>query len=511
MIFQSYKPKIGKKLLSIVLAISIALPISIITPKPITAYADPDYVGIVIDALGASGVGGSKKVKNGVTYARTGYLCYLLTADGATIPGMTAKAFYNSNYSELGGSIWVCNSKKGGYTVSSWEDEAPWGLPPFNENKSTNVGLIRQWMAQPLGNSCNAIQFVTDNWGFEIAEKFATGDYVLVLETILNFQPNVKRSGDVQTREQISSRISTEVVMHILSSRGINPSGLDLTQIRAAVIEELYNTQCLTSGYKTIGSPVIGTCSDCISYEKAVGGQPSIFASYTNKIACFAEYIMKGGPGEKAGFIPWTGTIPTLLSDSDVSTYGVAMMVIKAKNDAQTTCDEGKLPVPHNPPDESDGTKRIIKNYRTRNLTTNELTEDGNTFIIEEVSADILIEDEDEYVVVGWATSSGTTFIPSPTWESTIPSTGTLTQKGLSSGSVKLAEEDEKTLYVLLEKVESEEVEELDYNYLMTQSMITRTVWQNYPDEEGAGWEYLYDYDFTWESKGHLKKCYAIT
>lgn len=470
---------LGKKLLSFALALSLALPISIMTQKPLTAYADPDYVGIVIDALGESGVGGSKKVKNGVTYARTGYLCYLLTADGATIPGMTAQAFYNSNYSELGGSGWHCTSKKGGYSVSSWKAEAPWGLPPFNENKSTNVGLIRQWMATPVGNTCNAAVFVKNNWGLEIAEKFGTGDYVLVAETILNFQPNVKTSGTTKTKEQIASAISTEIVMQILFSRGINPSGLDITKIRAAVIDEMYNTQCLTSGYKTIGSPVIGTCSDCIAYEKAVGGQPSIFASYTNKIACFAEYIMKGGPGEKAGFIPWTGTIPTLLSDSDVSTYGVAMMVIKAKNDAQTTCDEPQIPNPHNPPDESDGTKRIIKNYRTRNLTTNELTEDGNTFIIEEVSADILIEDEDTYTVVAWATSSGSSFIPSPTWESSIPSTGTLTQKGLSSGSVKLADPNEKTLYVLLEKPDSEEVEELDYNYLMTQSMITRTIWQN--------------------------------
>ena len=470
---------LGKKLLSFALALSLALPISIMTQKPITAYADPDYVGIVIDALGESGVGGSKKVKNGVTYARTGYLCYLLTADGNTIPGMTAKAFKSPSFNALSGSVWYCHSKKGGYSVNGFEGFAPWGLPPFNENKSTNVGLIRQWMAQPIGNTCNAIQFVKDKWGTEIAEKFSTGDYVLVLENILNFQPNVKTSGTTKTKEQIASAITTEIVMQILFSRGINPTGLDITKIRASIIEELYNTQSLTCGYKTIGSPVIGTCSDCIAYEKAVGGQPSIFASYTNKIACFAEYIMKGGPGEKAGFIPWTGTIPTLLSDSDVSTYGVAMMVIKAKNDAQTTCDEPQIPNPHNPADESDGTKRIIKNYRTRNLTTNELTENGNTFTIEQVSADILIEDEDAYTVVAWATSSGSSFIPSPTWESSIPSTGTLTQKGLSSGSVKLADPNEKTLYVLLEKPDSEEVEELDYNYLMTQSMITRTIWQN--------------------------------
>lgn len=427
---------LGKKLLSFALALSLALPISIMTPKPITAYAY-DYsaaIGVIIDALGLSGAGGSSKVVGGITYARTGYLCYLLTADGNTIPGMTAQAFYSPGYNALGGSVWYCHSKKGGYSVSSWKAEAPWGLPPFNENKSTNVGLIRQWMATPVGNSCNAIYFVANNWGFEIAEKFSTGDYVLVAETILNFQPNTRTSGGSSVSIPDSELKKVLVAMNIVPKDKIDevPQGV-LDGLRQAVLDRATEMGLIGGSYKAVDAPpVIGTCSDCIAYEKAVGGQPSIFASYTNKIACFAEYIMKGGPGEKAGFIPWTGTIPTLLSDSDVSTYGVAMMVIKAKNDAQTTCDEGKLPVPHNPPDESDGTKRIIKNYRTRNLTTNELTEDGNNFIIEEVSADILIEDEDTYTVVAWATSSGSSFIPSPTWESSIPSTGTLTQKGLN-------------------------------------------------------------------------------
>lgn len=401
-----------KKLLSFTIALSLALSISLITQKPITAHAE-DYVGIVIDALGKSGIGGNSKIRNGVTYARTGYLCYLLTADGNTIPGMTAQAFYSPGFNELGGSVWYCNSKKGGYSATSWKDEAPWNLPPFNENKSTNVGLIRQWMATPVGNTCNAATFVKNYWGLEIAEKFGTGDYVLVVETILNFQPNIKSSGGISSggmsRAQLEAIVNQDYVKGVLIRKGIDPTGLPIGKIREEVIDEMLNNPS-SGGYQTVGSPVIGTCSDCIAYENAVGGQPSIFASYTNKIACFAEHITKGGPGEKAGFIPWTGTIPTLLSDSEVSTYGVAMMVIKAKNDAQTTCDEGKLPIPHNPPDESDGTKKIIKNYRTRNLTTNTLTEDGNTFTIEQVSSDILIEDEDKYVVVGWATSSGASF-----------------------------------------------------------------------------------------------------
>lgn len=519
MIFQSYKPKIDKKLLLILLALIISIPI---LQHPLQAYAginDVDWTAAAYSVVNSTSDGstvGNSHITNGINIDRTGYLCYMVDAKTGA-PTSEAKAFYaGTNW--IAGSQWIASTRHGGLTVSSFTGPAEWGQPWIPSSSGGTSGSviprepeIKQWFAE-YGDSFVMQQFPSNH------TKFTTNDELLAVETLINIQFSKQGSGEsaaamaardvraLSDREICYSAYVggwTNVMMEYAKwQQGTNTwFGRALTDMRNNIKRELtriYEAQG-AGAREMLGSPVIGTVPNVLAYDQ---WNTTVFDSYLNRGIPHAEKVHY----TEAGFEAWTGGMVTL-TDAQVNQYGVAMLLIHCRDDAQTTCDEPQIPNPHNPPDESDGTKRIIKNYRTRNLTTNELTEDGNTFTIEQVSADILIEDEDTYTVVGWATSSGTSFIPSPTWESSITSTGTLTQKGLSSGSVKLAEEDEKTLYVLLEKPESEEVEELDYNYLMTQSMITRTVWQNYPDEEGAGWEYLYDYDFTWESKGHLKKC----
>ena len=555
MIFQSYKPKIGKKLLSFIIALAITITALPLIQKPMIVYANHNYAGMaqsIVDSTSSNTSGGTSRVKNGVSAHRTGYLCYMLTKDGGTVAGTDAIALKSPGYSgDIPGSGWLCTSRKGGYSASNWKGVAPWELTPWQPPKSdqdktcvSNEPDIKAWMLEEdsLG-SPNAYNFVATQWGEEVATMFGADEYILVIETIMNLQWSVIErsggsSGDIeQERRNIITR-SVNKVKYTMSDIDLvrlaerygyagaeqayntaknagNANGVRnlVNDIKDGIVDAIRNLTVEQLGlnkngksYKLVGQPIIATVPNILKYKQSLGISGEALDSYTNKVAPISERILPGGPGERAGFKAWTGGIKKF-ADSEVFEYGLAMMVITAKSPYQTTCDEPQIPNPHNPPDESDGTKRIIKNYRTRNLTTNELTEDGNTFTIEEVSADILIEDEDTYTVVAWATSSGSSFIPSPTWESSIPSTGTLTQKGLSSGSVKLADSNEKTLYVLLEKPDSEEVEELDYNYLMTQSMITRTIWQNYPDEEGAGWEYLKDYDFTWTSAEHPKTC----
>lgn len=528
MIFQSYKPKIGKKLLSFILVLTItALPL---IQKPIIAYAaGVDYSGMaqsIVDSTSSNTSGGTSRVKNGVSTYRTGYLCYMLTKDGGTVAGTDAIALKSPGYSgDIPGSSWLCTSRKGGYKATGWSPGvAPWGLTPWQPPKSdqdktcvSNEPDIKAWMLEETSSGTpNAYNFVANIWGEEVATKFGADEYILVIETIMNLQWSVIEtsggsSGDIEAERRRIINTSINMVKYTMSdidlvrlaqrygysgaeqayNNAMNTVGNEdgvrrlVNTIKDGIIDAIRNLTVEQLGlnkngksYKLVGQPIIATVPNILKYKQSLGISGEALDSYTNKVAPISERILPGGPGERAGFKAWTGGIKKF-ADSEVFEYGLAMMVITAKSPYQTTCNEALIPNPHNPADESDGTKRIIKNYRTRNLTTNELTEDGNTFTIEQVSADILIEDEDKYVVVGWATSSGTSFIPSPTWESSITSTGTLTQKGLSSGSVKLADPNEKTLYVLLEKPESEEVEELDYNYLMTQSMITRTVWQN--------------------------------
>ena len=491
MIFQSYKPKIGKKLLLVLLALIISIPIM---QHPLQAYADPDTSGVDWTAVARSLVNstsdgstvGNKHITNGINVDRTGYLCYMVDAKTGA-PTSEAKAFAaGTNW--IAGSQWIASTRHGGLTVSSWSGTAEWGQPwiPSPGDKDTWViprePEIKQWFAV-YGSNFVMQQFPSNH------DAYTTNDELLAVETLINIQFSKKSgaSSASQLAEATLSKYNNVQLCNIIKDKGfpnVSNQYRELKKegdedgvrhlmfcVRAVLKSELIKIYEAQGTREMLGSPVIGTVPNVLAYDQ---WNTTVFDSYLNRGIPHAEKVHY----TEAGFEAWMGGMVTL-TDAQVNQYGVAMLLIHCRDDAQTTCDEPQIPNPHNPPDESDGTKRIIKNYRTRNLTTNELTEDGNTFTIEQVSADILIEDEDTYTVVAWATSSGSSFIPSPTWESSIPSTGTLTQKGLSSGSVKLADPNEKTLYVLLEKPESEEVEELDYNYLMTQSMITRTVWQN--------------------------------
>lgn len=481
--------------------------ITALQPK-MTVYAD-DLVGVILDALGYDGSGATTEIKNGVTYARTGYLCYLVKAEGGNIPGMQAYAFYSAiNTADLPGSKWQCTSKAvptgGTYTASGWKAVAPWQVTPFNIDKSTNVEQIRAYLTKGMtGNRNNGVQFVYDNWGEEVATHFYNGEYVLVIETILNFQFSNKTNdvGTIQiTRAQAIAILTAKYGEDFVKAM----QGATLDGLVISVNAELARNS--GGGWKTVGTPLIGTCADFIDYyhELEAGGyvKSNYFALYTNKVAPFAEMIHQGEAGEKAGFIPWTGGTSSEVPDSVVPNYGVAVMVLKATADAQTTCDEPLIPTPHNPPKESQGHTTIVKSYRTKD-PTGKLIDDG-TFHLKDLGTQILIENEQTYQVIGWKTSTTTnTGIKSTSWNP--PSS--VVQQGTAPKSVTL-QPTETCLYVLLEKVEEEEVEPLDWNYRLTESSITRTVWFSNPDNPLTNMNGKYKIDtkpFRWMAMNHVK------
>ena len=73
--------------------------------------------------------------------------------------------------------------------------------------------------------------------------------------------------------------------------------------------------------------------------------------------------------------------------------------------DAQSTCDESQNGTPSRPADESTGVYKIVKSYRIRNLDTNVLTDKG-TYVKPDSSPKISIEDESEYKLIAWKTST---------------------------------------------------------------------------------------------------------
>ena len=163
---------------------------------PLTVHAD-SAAGAIIDSLGRGSTAGTSTIQKGISYTRTGYLCYLLTKDGNPIPGMTAQAFRSPGCVLHDGTLSIAKSRKGNYTVDSFVGDAPWGCPPFGNsdsygNVTTNEPTIKAWLAAVASNgNPNAVNFVQDAWGANAATKFKDDEYVLVIETMVNFQYSV--------------------------------------------------------------------------------------------------------------------------------------------------------------------------------------------------------------------------------------------------------------------------------------------------------------------------------
>ena len=375
----------------------------IFSAYPLTVHAD-SAAGAIIDSLGRGSTAGTSTIQKGISYTRTGYLCYILTKDGNPIPGMTAKAFRTPGCVLHDGTLSIAKSRKGNYTADSFVGDAPWGCPPFGNsdsygNVTTNEPTIKAWLAQKgAAGVVNAIKFVGDTWGGSAADKFADDEYVLVIETMVNFQYSVPdgsagssssgSTSDGMTLEQANvyiTGLSGEVLAEAAKNSGSasamiyasqyeqyltwfragedieNEDGtvMSTTEVgrlltnlvmnmKASIIREM--TTRYSNGYvfsvgstssggrQYFGTPILGTLPNVLDYRTTYIPEctSNWFASYTNKAAAFAEYITAGKAGERAGFRPWTGSTTEKLTDGQVKEYGVGLMVISAHDNITT-------------------------------------------------------------------------------------------------------------------------------------------------------------------------------
>ena len=168
----------------------------IFSAYPLTVHAD-SAAGAIIDSLGRGSTAGTSTIQKGISYTRTGYFCYLLTKDGAPVSGSVGHAFATPGCVLHDSTAWHVTARKGGYTANAWSGFAPWGCPPFGNsdsygNVTTNEPTIKAWLAATASNGVvNAINFVNDYWGEYAAKKFNDDEYVLVIETMVNFQYSV--------------------------------------------------------------------------------------------------------------------------------------------------------------------------------------------------------------------------------------------------------------------------------------------------------------------------------
>lgn len=376
----------------------------IFSAYPLTVHAD-SAAGAIIDSLGRGSTAGTSTIQKGISYTRTGYLCYLLTKDGNAIPGMTAKAFRSPGCVLHDGTLSIAKSRKGNYTADSFVGDAPWGCPPFGNsdsygNVTTNEPTIKAWLAAVASNgNTNAANFVQQTWNNEEAtKKFADDEYVLVIETMVNFQYSVPdgsagssssdSTSDGMTLEQANAYVtglSGEVLAEAAKNSGSasaliyasqyeqyltwfragedieNEDGtvMSTTEVgrlltnlvmnmKASIIREMttrYSNGFVFSvgstssgGRQYFGTPILGTLPNVLDYRTTYIPEctSNWFASYTNKAAAFAEYITAGKAGERAGFRPWTGSTTEKLTDGQVKEYGVGLMVISAHDNITT-------------------------------------------------------------------------------------------------------------------------------------------------------------------------------
>lgn len=371
----------------------------IFSAYPLTVHAD-SAADAIIDSLGTGTATTSTHIEKGVSYARTGYLCYLLTSDGNSIPGITAQAFRSPECTLHDGTMWIAKSRKGNYTASSFVGVAPWGCTPFNNsddygNVSTNEPTIKAWLSQKgSAGVVNAIKFVGDTWGGSAADKFANDEYVLVIETMLNFQYSLNAGGGMTKSQALSyidnlgeeqligaARASNHSVVRNaylldydyytnalerynkgeittlrrrvgsgeLTPRQVIENIADVVERMRSAVHDAMEARYADSSYSFMassssggrqyyGTPILGTLPNVLDYRTTYIPEctSNWFASYTNKAAAFAEYITAGKAGERAGFRPWTGSTTEKLTDGQVKEYGVGLMVISAHDNITT-------------------------------------------------------------------------------------------------------------------------------------------------------------------------------
>ncbi len=199
------------------------------------------------------------------------------------------------------------------------------------------------------------------------------------------------------------------------------------------------------------------------------------------------------------------------LSDSLVGdkNLGYGMIAIRLKDDCIHTYDS-KYGSPGKEEDAQPnkiGHYNMVKVYYTKYMKNGSLLreeQDGSPYVELNCVPQISIDEEpNEWHLEHW--SSNSDLNTSIDYKSVRSMNGP--QHGEGAKIITLSpERNEKTVYVVLVRIKNEGEEETDYNYLMTQSMISRAVWFSFPDNK-LDMAMIYENEFTWKSPAHPEEC----
>lgn len=131
----------------------------------------------------------------------------------------------------------------------------------------------------------NAYNVVSKYWGTEVAQHFGSNEYILVIETVLHFQYSVSTGGANKAPQFNYDQV--RMMLQRKYPNAVIPNGMIMQVMDDlnAKLEEYYKSS--GAGFQTVGSPIVGTCTDCLNYFDAVVSQyttKNYFSSYLNSI-----------------------------------------------------------------------------------------------------------------------------------------------------------------------------------------------------------------------------------
>ena len=190
-----FKPKITKVLQYLsISAIALTLALSFNTLQVHASEIDQGELNAFLgktsssESTGGGGTGGNQSIVNGVSNSRTGYMAYMLNLDGSPASSK-AVAFQSPNFSYYdGNTTWLAKSRKGGYSVSSFEGGvAPWGCNPWEgRGTPTNEPRIKEWMLTVGDNGVErTLAFINTHFGKDAALAYGKKEAILVVETLI--------------------------------------------------------------------------------------------------------------------------------------------------------------------------------------------------------------------------------------------------------------------------------------------------------------------------------------
>lgn len=410
--------------------------------------------GITSHATSGTGTGtgngsGTQGVVGGPYYTKSAWMLYVVDQAGIQQSPDVVTAWPNGKPS--GNLKELIKTRPEGKIPGSRQVSCGWGNPMTSDGGGRGAA-VKSYLIQDNENGiARGLQLIINLWGDDFAQEVIANDYALILEPI--FWYNFREGG----------RSTNQIIVGTANTIAINQS-----QYRSLQPEGDYMINRYTNGN-------YATCCQFEQDKTIIGLKVPSIPRLTGRQRLSNSLIMQEAYGILA---IWFSAGDSIHTYNNVDSPGPSPLMPK-------------------------GIANIVKSYHTVNETTGEDIDDG-CYITENVSTNIIIDDEPEYKVEKWVvTDSNPTEVPGNNWNPP----GSPQESGNSSGSTKVKTPG-KTLFVLLKKTEQKEEEEIPegIDYVIEQSQITKQVLlseaQTNPDAKN-----IKTYEFKWNLPSLKSSC----